>query len=142
MNVAALSKLRVANQSLTLAALMLTTTPMAAQDVSPPVEDIGALLLIVGCFDDLSQCHELPPPVSAFETQEACDQQLPDSLGALTGQFEQLYAQCLPVDPAVEDKDAELVWKVHPDGTLFASVEASPPQRIESPGAMVALVRP
>ena len=142
MNVAALSKLRVAIQSLTLAALMLTTTPPAAQDVSPPVEDIGALLLIIGCFDDLSQCHELPPPVSVFETTEACDQQLPDSLGAFTGQFEQLYAQCLPVDPAMEDEDAELVWEIHPDGTLFASVEAVPPPRIESTGALVALVRP
>ena len=79
---------------------MLTTTPLATQDASPPVEDIGALLLIVGCFDDLSQCHELPPPVSIFETTEACDQQLPNSLGAFTGEFEQLYAQCLTVDPS------------------------------------------
>ena len=142
MNVAALSKLRVANRSLTLAALMLTTAPLAAQDVSPPVEDIGALLLIIGCSDDLSQCHELPAQVSVFETKEACDQQLPDSLGAITGQFEQLYAQCLPVDPAMEDEDAELIWEVHPDGTLFASVEAAPPQRIKSTGALVALVRP
>ena len=123
MNVAALSKLRVASQSLTLAALLLTTTPLVAQDVSPPVEDIGALLLIIGCSDDLSHCRELPPPVSVFETKEACDQQLPDSLGAFTGQFEQLYAQCLPVDPVMEDEDAELVWEVRPDGTLFASVE-------------------
>ena len=142
MNVAALSKLRVAIQSLTLAALMLTTTPLATQDASPPVEDIGALLLIVGCFDDLSQCHELPPPVSIFETTEACDQQLPNSLGAFTGEFEQLYAQCLTVDPTMEDEDAELVWEVHPDGTLFASVEAAPPQPIEPTGTLVALVRP
>ena len=128
--------------SLTLAALILTTTQPATQDVSPPVEDIGALLLIVGCFEDLSQCHELPAPVSIFETTEACDQQIPDSFGAFSRQFEQLYAQCLPVDPAMEDEGVELVWEVHPDGTLFASVEAAPPQRIESTGALVALARP
>ena len=142
MNVAAPSKLRVAIQGLILAALMLIIPPPAVQDVSPPVEDIGALLLIVGCFDDLSQCRELPPPVSIFETTEACDQQLPDLLGAVTGGFEQLYAQCLAVDPALEDEDAELVWEVRPDGTLFASIEATPPQRIAPTGALVALVRP
>ena len=126
--------------SLTLTALILTATQKATQDVSPPVEDIGALLLIIGCFEDLSQCHELPAPVSLFETTDACDQQLPGSFGAFTGQYEQLYAQCLPVDPAMED-EAELVWEVHPDGTLFASVEAAP-QRIESTGTLVALARP
>ena len=67
-HVAAPSKLLVAIQGLTLAALMLIIPPPAVQDVSPPVEDIGALLLIVVCFDDLSQCRELPPPVSIFET--------------------------------------------------------------------------
>ena len=133
---------RVAIQSLTLTALILTTTQPATQDVSPPVEDIGALLLIIGCFEDLSQCHELPAPVSIFETTEACDQQIPNSFGAFSGQFEQLYAQCLPVDPAMEDEGVELVWEVHPDGTLFASVEAAPPHRIESTGALVALARP
>jgi hypothetical protein len=87
------------------------------------MEHIAALLLIIGCSDDLSQCRELPAPTVIFETKEDCDQQLPSSLGAFTGQFEQLYAQCLPVDPAMEEEDAELVWEVHPDGTLIASVE-------------------
>ncbi len=142
MNVAALSKLRLSSQSLAVAVLVLTTAPLADQDVSPPVEDISALLLIVGCSDDLSQCRELPAPVSIFETREDCDRQLPGSLGAFTGQAEQLYAQCLPVDPAMEDEDAELVWKVHPDGTLIASIEAAPAQQIEPTGELVALVRP
>jgi hypothetical protein len=152
MKVAVLPKLlRLSSQFLALAVLVLmtvpladqdVTAPLADQDVSPPVEDIGALLLIVGCSDDLSQCRELPAPVSIFETKEDCDQQLPDSLRAFTGQFEQLYAQCLSVDPAMEDEDAELVWEVHPDGTLVASVEAAPPQRVEPTETVVALVRP
>ena len=132
MKVAVLPKLRrLSSQGLALAVLVLMTAPLANQDVSPPAEDIAALLLVIGCSDDLSQCRELPAPVSIFETKEDCDQQLPDSLGAFTGQFEQLYAQCLSVDPAMEDEDTELVWEVHPDGTLFAAVEAAPPQEIE-----------
>jgi hypothetical protein len=87
------------------------------------MEHIAALLLIIGCSDDLSQCRELPAPAAIFETKEDCDQQLPSSLGAFTGQFEQLYAQCVPVDPAMEEENAELVWEVHADGTLTASIE-------------------
>jgi hypothetical protein len=88
------------------------------------MEHIAALLLIIGCSDNLSQCRELPAPVTIFETREECDEKLPTSLGAFTGQFEQLYAQCLPVDPAMEEEDAELVWEIKPDGTLIAGVEA------------------
>ena len=143
MKVAVLPKLRrLSSQGLALAVLVLMTAPLANQDVSPPAEDIAALLLVIGCSDDLSQCRELPAPVSIFETKEDCDQQLPDSLGAFTGQFEQLYAQCLSVDPAMEDEDTELVWEVHPDGTLFASVEAAPPQEIESTNTLISLARP
>jgi hypothetical protein len=143
MKVAVLPKLRrLSSQSLALAVLVLMTAPLANQDVSPPAEDIAALLLVIGCSDDLSQCRELPAPVSIFETKEDCDQQLPDSLGAFTGQFEQLYAQCLSVDPAMEDEDTELVWEVHRDGTLIASVEAAPPQEIESTDTLISLARP
>ena len=144
MKVAVLPKLRrLSSRGLALAVVMLMTAPLANQDdVSAPAEDIAALLLVIGCSDDLSQCSELPAPVSIFETKEDCDQQLPNSLGAFTGQFEQLYAQCLSVDPAMEDEDSELVWEVHPDGTLFAGVEAVPPQEIESTATLASLARP
>ena len=106
------------------------------------MEHIAALLLIIGCSDDLSRCAELPAPTAIYETKEDCDRALPHSLGAFTGQFEQLYAQCLAVDPAMEEEDAELVWDVRPDGTLVASVESadvmvasnSPPS--EEPGRL------
>ena len=143
MKVAALQKLRrLSSQGVALAVLLLLTAPLENEDVPPPAEDIGALLLIIGCSDDFSTCSELPASLSIFETKEDCDQQLPNSLGAFTGQFEQLYAQCLPVDPAMEDEDTELVWDVHPDGTLIASVKAASPPDIESTGALISLVRP
>lgn len=87
------------------------------------MEHAAALLLLLGCTDDLSQCRELPAPTSFYETKAACDRALPYSLGAFTGQFEQLYAQCVPVDPTLE-KQAKLTWKVLPDSTLIASAEA------------------
>lgn len=89
------------------------------------MEHIAALLLIVGCSDDLATCRELPAPTPIYETRQQCDDELPSSLGAFTGQFEQLFAQCIPVDPATEEADAELTWSVYPDGTLTAAVNAS-----------------
>ena len=50
------------------------------------MEHIAALLLIIGCSGDLSQCRELPAPVAVYEAVEDCNQELPDSLGAFTGQ--------------------------------------------------------
>lgn len=86
------------------------------------MEHIAALILIIGCSEDLTRCQELPAPAPIYETKQDCDAALPDSLGAFTGQFEQLYAQCLPVDPGMEDENAELIWEIRPDGTLIASV--------------------
>ena len=87
------------------------------------MEHIAALLLIIGCSDNLATCRELPAPTPIYETREQCDEDLPSSLGAFTGQFELLFAQCIPVDPTLEEGDADLVWDVYPDGTLIATVE-------------------
>ena len=86
------------------------------------MEHAAALLLLLGCSDDLSQCRELPAPTAFYQTKADCDRALPYSLGAFTGQFEQLYAQCVPVDPTRE-RQAKLIWKVLPDSTLIASAE-------------------
>jgi hypothetical protein len=91
------------------------------------MEHIAALLLIVGCSNGPSQCNELPAPVSVYETMGDCNSDLPFSLGAFTGQYSQLFARCVAVDPALEEEDAELTWDVRPDGTLVASVQAAAP---------------
>jgi len=143
MKIAVSKKLLLATSAVTLAAALPTITPLSSPDVSTPaLEHIAALLLVVGCYDDVSQCRELPPPVSVFETKEECDRQLPNAIGAVTEEFEQLFAQCLRVDPAVDEEDARLVWGVHPDGTLVAFVEAAPIQNTEPSDELVAFARP
>ncbi len=86
------------------------------------MEHIAALLLIIGCSDDLSQCRELPAPVPLFETTEECENELPAGLNSFAGQHPQIFAKCVAVDPALEEEDAELVWDVKSDGTLVASI--------------------
>ncbi len=86
------------------------------------MEHIAALLLIIGCSDDLRQCGELPAPVPVFETVEECQAELPMAVGSFTGSHPKLFAQCVTVDPALEEEDAELTWDVLPDGTMVASI--------------------
>ena len=87
------------------------------------MEHIAAILLVLGCSDDLSVCKELPAPTPIFETAQECDAILPSTMKSFVGKYPQIMAQCVAVDPANEDQDAELVWDIRPDGTLFAAVE-------------------
>ena len=87
------------------------------------MEHIAALLLIIGCSDDLAQCRELSPPVSVYETTEECEGDLQPSISLFTTKHPQVFGQCVEVDPAIEEEDAKLVWDVKPDGTLYAMIE-------------------
>lgn len=88
------------------------------------MEHIAALLLIVGCSQDMKQCEELPSPVTVYETAGECDAELLAALRQLGGRKPRVMGTCVYVDPAMEEVDAELVWDVTPEGTLRASVEA------------------
>lgn len=87
------------------------------------MEHIAALLLIVGCSSDLNECRELPAPVPLYETFEECDAALSAALRDFSGRQPRIFAQCVYVDPAMEEEDAVLTWDIRPDGTLEASVE-------------------
>lgn len=87
------------------------------------MEHIAALLLIIGCSDNLSECKELPAPVPVYETVEECDANLGDAMKGYVNRHPQIFAQCVSVDPALEEEDVELVWDVRNDGTLHAALE-------------------
>ena len=89
------------------------------------MEHIAALLLIIGCSDDMVQCRELPAPVPIYETVEDCEGDLQPSLSLFTTKHPQVFGQCVEVDPSVEEENADLVWDIKPDGTLFAMIEVS-----------------
>ena len=65
----------------------------------------------------------IPAPIPVYETVEECEGDLPIAIRMVTGTAQQIMAQCVEVDPALEEEDAELVWDINPDGTLYASVE-------------------
>jgi hypothetical protein len=104
------------------------------------MEHIAAILLIVGCSSDLTQCRELPAPTPLFETAEACAQTRPFAVDELAGRKPRVFGTCVAVDPALEEEPAEIVWAVTPDGRLDASVEPMAPET--DPGVAVASLEP
>ena len=88
------------------------------------MEHIAALLLIVGCSQDLARCDELPAPVPVYETTTECDAGLRDAMRQFDGARPRVMALCVGVDPALEEEDAELVWDIRPDGSLEAELES------------------
>ena len=88
------------------------------------MEHIAALLLIVGCSGDFKECSELPAPTPIYETFEECQVELRITLASMAGQRDKVLGQCVYVDPAMEEEDAELTWDVQKDGKLVASIEA------------------
>lgn len=87
------------------------------------MEQFTALLLIVGCSDNLAVCTELPAPAPVYESATECEQALPPAMREYMNDFPQILAKCLSVDPALEEQDAELVWEINEQGDLIASVE-------------------
>lgn len=94
------------------------------------MEHIAAVLLIIGCSNDLSQCRELPAPVTIFETADECMSERPFTLNSMEGAAERVMGTCIAVDPALEEEEGELVWSVNSDGTLEAAFET--PQMVAS----------
>ena len=85
------------------------------------MEHIAAILLIVACSE--VECRELPATTAVFETVEDCEQQLGPAVSAYVTKHPQIVAECVFVDPALDEPDAHLVWDIAPDGTLHASIE-------------------
>lgn len=86
------------------------------------MEHIAALLLIIGCSEDLQQCRELPAPVPLYETVEDCDPQIAPALAHFRKSQPRVFAQCIEVDPALAEEDLELVWDVTAARGLTASI--------------------
>lgn len=87
------------------------------------MEHLAALLLIVGCTDDLSQCSELPAPAAAYESMDTCDSDMHAAFSEFATDYPQILAQCVTFDPELLQGDAEIVWEITDAEHLMASVE-------------------
>jgi hypothetical protein len=73
----------------------------------------------------MGQCRELPAPVPIFETVQECQAELAPAMQKFMNDYPQILANCIEVDPSMEEEDAELVWDINSSGNLIASVEST-----------------
>ena len=73
----------------------------------------------------MTECHELSMPVSVFESIEACTAERRFALADVRSQALHVVGERLAVDPALEDDYDQIVWTVHPDGSLRASLDVA-----------------
>lgn len=72
-------------------------------------------------------CREIPAPTPIFESMEECEATLPGTLSAARKLEKNVLGQCVFVDPAKPEEDAQLTWNVSPEGKLFAEITFGSP---------------
>jgi hypothetical protein len=85
------------------------------------MEHIAAILLLIGCADDGRSCVEIPAPRIGYETEQACEEDVPYALRQAGDKRPLVLAKCIPVDPLAEG-DMEIIWDVNGRGELVATV--------------------
>jgi len=87
------------------------------------MEQLAAILLLIGCSDDLGTCRQVPAPEPIYSSMIDCEATLPDAVGRQVDNFPQILAQCLPAN---DPEASRVAWNISPEGHLLASVETKP----------------
>jgi hypothetical protein len=87
------------------------------------MDQLAAILLIIGCSDDLGTCRQVPVAEPVHASVMECEARLPDAMADQIGDFPQILAQCLPAN---DPQAVRVEWNVSPEGHLLASVETKP----------------
>jgi len=85
------------------------------------MEQLAAILLIVGCSEDLASCQQVPAPVPIYASAEECEASLPDAVGSQIDGFPQILAKCVTTE---QPQGTRLRWNVSTEGHLFASAKS------------------
>ena len=86
------------------------------------MEHLAAVMLLLACPEDVSQCAVQPAPTVAYETMQECENTLAGRLLQPARGDDALIGTCLPVDPAEFAEDADIDWTVNSDRTITAQV--------------------
>lgn len=85
------------------------------------MEQLAAILLLLGCSDDAHSCTELPAPSEGYETGQACEAEMPRAMRAAGRNYPLILAKCVAIDPATQG-EMEIVWDVNERGELLAAI--------------------
>lgn len=87
------------------------------------MEHIAAILLLVACTDDFGACREIPADTPQYMTLLDCEKDLEPALIRITRTAPQAFAQCIALDPAKENDEVQVSWKIGSDGEFLTHLQ-------------------
>lgn len=90
------------------------------------MEQIAAIMLLVGCSPNNTACHEIPVPTPIYQSVEACKAELPLAIRMSGASGSQVLGSCSGVDSAMLEQSATIDWAVSRGGELQVAVKAAP----------------
>ncbi len=82
------------------------------------MEQIAAVLLLVGCNAELSTCREVPVPEPIQVSLETCEAQRPLAMRMAGWEDAKLFSTCVPMASASGKSSVSLVWALTRSGQL------------------------
>jgi hypothetical protein len=90
------------------------------------MEQIAAVLLLVGCNTELSTCREIPVPEPIQASLAACESARPLAMRLVGAGEPKLFATCVPLESAKSGQSVSLAWALTRGGQLSVELGDSP----------------
>lgn len=85
------------------------------------METAFAVMLLLGCSHDLSQCETIEEVATNYVSVDACERDIENKF-TLDADYPMLMGQCLEAPSGESMATVEINWQVTLDGTLLAQV--------------------
>lgn len=90
------------------------------------MDQLAALLLIVGCTSDSAVCTEIPAPTPVYRSVAECEAAKPLAVRLTTTYDQRVLATCHGVAPAMLDSATSVDWAVSRAGNLTVALTSEP----------------
>ncbi|WP_375692339.1 hypothetical protein [Bartonella sp. AP4SXKL] len=77
------------------------------------------ILLLVSCTDDFNSCYSNNTMVKIYPTAQACEQAMVPSTKKFALYGQQIFAQCINVQPSLHQQEVNLIWSVTNRGNFL-----------------------
>ena len=86
------------------------------------MEQIAAILLIVGCNAEMSSCREVPLPEPIQASLSACEAARPLAMRMAGAGDSKVFSTCVPIEAGENPHSVSLAWALTRGGNLAVQV--------------------
>ncbi|WP_185983551.1 hypothetical protein [Aureimonas mangrovi] len=86
------------------------------------MEHLVAIMLLVGCNADGSQCSEIPVPAPAYDSVADCEREMAIQMRFSSTYDDRILGKCTAVSEELLDQSATIEWGVSRGGELRVEI--------------------